>query len=228
MATLSSKSVNDLLKLCTTKQNNGTFDYELVIIAFNYGGEITTEEGKKLFEEYVKKYGEYKSETTSIRISPTLGSTSVANPGPILGPILGPPSSASSSSSLSVANPGPILGPPSSSSPSSPSSAIMISTPVTVPDPPSGPLLKELLDAKDVYIPVLTPSEVIYIKVTFKDNIPENIEIEPTLPTTTTVEPNLKTYIEEICNGTKSVPDDTVVYFKFDQTELDNLLGLIA
>jgi len=88
LATLSSKSVNDLLKLCTTKQNNGTFDYELVIIAFNYGGEITTEEGKQIFEEYVKKYGEYKSETTSIRISPTLGPTSVANPGPILGHLL--------------------------------------------------------------------------------------------------------------------------------------------
>jgi len=63
--------------------------------------------------------------------------------------------------------------------------------------------------------------------VTFKDNIPENIEIVA-MPTTTTVENSLKTYIEEICNGTKSVPDDTVVYFKFDQSELDNLLGLIA
>ena len=148
LATLSSKSVNDLLKLCTTKQNNGTFDYELVIIAFNYGGEITKEEGKKLFEEYVKKYGEYKSETTSIRISPTLGSTSVVNPGPILGP----PSSASSSSSLSVATLSPPSGPNPSSTPGPNPVTTIISTPVTVPDPTSGPLLKELLDSRNVYI----------------------------------------------------------------------------
>jgi hypothetical protein len=116
----------------------------------------------------------------------------------------------------------------------SPSNQIIISTPIanpvvnpgSVPDPTSDLLLKELLDAKDIYIPVLTKDEVIYIEVKFKDNIPENIEIVA-MPTTTAVEPSLKTYIEEICNGTKSVPDGTVVYFKFDQTELTELLGLI-
>jgi hypothetical protein len=100
-------------------------------------------------------------------------------------------------------------------------------TPVLTPDPTSDALLKELIDSKDVYIPVLTKDEVIYIEVKFKDNIPENIEIVA-MPTTTTVEPSLKTYIEEICNGTKSVSDGTVVYFKFDQTDLDALLGLIT
>lgn len=118
LATLSGKSVKELLKLCTTQQTDGTFDYELVIIAFNFGGDIKTEKGKNLFEEYKTQYGEYKSDTIPIKISPTLGPKPVPNLGPTsistLGSTSGPPSgsnlvSTSGSNLVSTSSANPVL-----------------------------------------------------------------------------------------------------------------------
>jgi len=201
LANLSGKTVKQLLELCATQQSGDTFNLDLVIIAFNFGGVITTVEGKKLFDKYVETNREYTKQKYPIIISQTLVSDHDANPGQNLGQTIG--------QDLNQ-NIGPDPSRTINQTPDQDPSRTINQTPDQDPSQTSNQTI--------VSNPIQKKPTI--IGVIFKGMIPDEVFIVYSIPNGVTKN-NLDDYITNIKDGSVTVNDGETVYFELtDKDEI--------